>query len=375
MHPSNPKSKRSRKHVRPGAAPGTLVGDPRAEKSRIRVLAFGPDRCEEREVTDILDLRQLLEAWPTVWVDVAGVGDVQTVARLGELLQLHRLALEDVVNVGQRTKLDPYDEHLFLVTRVYDAANGHDSQQLSLFLGERFVVTFREHAPDPFEPIRTRVREGKGRIRTSGPSYLVYALLDAVVDLHYPALYRLGDEIEALETEVLGRWSETTIHRLHSVRSRLRGFRRELVPQRDLLHTLLQEELPCMSRSVHVYLRDCHDHANQLVDLVEQYREVSSDLVAACLSQASQGVNATMRVLTVISTIFIPLGVLASVYGMNFDPTTSPWNMPELRWRFGYPAVLAGMLVVAGAMLVWFRRAGWIGANGDARTPAPAERS
>jgi len=363
MHHSSSRSKRSRKRVRPGASPGTLVGDPQAGKSRVRIVAFDPDRFEEREVQDVREIAALAETLPTLWIDVVGVGDVETVSRLGELLRLHRLALEDVVNVGQRTKLDPYDEHLFLVLRVCSAGDVYDSQQISLFLGERFVVTFREHAADPFGPVRERLRAGRGRLRAGGPSYLAYALLDAIVDLHFPLVYQVGDEIEALETEVLERPSEATLHRLHAVRSRLRAMRRELVPQRDLLQTLQHEEVPCMGRSVHFYLRDCADHANQLVDLVELYREVSSDLVSAYLSRASQRMNETMRVLTVFSTIFIPLGVLASVYGMNFDPGASAWNMPELRWRYGYPAVIGVMLLAAGAMLLYFRRLGWIGAR------------
>lgn len=359
MHHPSSRSRRSRKRVRPGASPGTLVGDPQAGRSVVRVLAFDAERCEEREVQDVREIAALVEAWPTVWIDVVGVGDVETVSRLGELLRLHRLALEDVVNVGQRTKLDPYDEHLFLVLRVCSAGDIHDSQQISLFLGPRFVVTFREHAADPFGPVRERVRSGSGRLRTAGPSYLAYALLDAIVDLHFPMVYQVGDEVEALEAEVLGRPSEATLARLHSVRSQLRALRRELVPQRDLVQTLQHEEVPCMDRSVHFYLRDCADHANQLVDLVELYRDASSDLVSAYLSRASHRMNETMRVLTVISTIFIPLGVLASVYGMNFD------HMPELRWQYGYPATLGGMLLVAGAMLLYFRRLGWIGSRAD----------
>ena len=360
MHTPTSRSKRARKRVRPGVAPGTLIGDPKAGKARVQVAAYGPEGLEEREVRDLKEIGPLLATWPTVWIDVVGVGDAETVSRVGEMLRLHPLALEDVVNVGQRTKLDPFDEQLFLVLQVCSAEDVRDSQQVSLFVGDRFVVTFREHPTDPFALVRERVRDGRGKLRAAGASYLAYALLDAIVDLHYPLVYRVGDEIETLETEVLERPTEATLHRLHAVRSQLRALRRELVPERDLLHALQHEEVPCMGPSVRFYLRDCADHANQLVDLVELYREVSSDLVSAYLSRASHRMNETMRVLTVISTIFIPLGVVASVYGMNFDPDASAWNMPELRWRFGYPLVILGMLAVAAAMLLYFRRLGWL---------------
>ena len=209
------------------------------------------------------------------------------------------------------------------------------------------------------------MRQGGGRLRSGGASYLTYALLDAIVDLHYPIVYKVGDDIEALVVEVLGRPTEETLHRVHVVRSQLRALRRELVPQRDLIQTLQHEDVPWVDRSVRFYLRDCADHANQLVDVVELYREVTSDLISAYLSRASHRMNETMRVLTVISTIFIPLGVIASVYGMNFDPDASPWNMPELRWYYGYPMVLLAMLLVAGAMVVYFWRRGWFGARTD----------
>jgi magnesium transporter len=326
----------------------------------VRVSAYGPEGLEEREVQDLKEIGPLVAKWPTVWIDVVGVGDAETVSRLGDLLRLHPLALEDVVNVGQRTKLDPFDEQLFLVLRVCAAADVHESQQVSLFVGDRFVVTFRENETDPFAPVRERVRDGRGKLRAAGASYLAYALLDAIVDLHYPLVYRVGDEIESLETEVLERPTEETLHRLHAVRSQLRALRRELVPERDLLQALQHEQVPCMGPSVRFFLRDCADHANQLVDLVELFREVSSDLMAAYLSRSSHRMNETMRVLTVISTIFIPLGVLASVYGMNFDPDVSPWNMPELRWRYGYPFLIGAMLAVAGAMLLYFKRLGWL---------------
>jgi magnesium transporter len=359
MHDST-SSKRRRKRVRPGASPGTLVGDPQAEKSRVRVIGFGPERFEEREVTDLSEIPRFVASWPAVWIDVVGVGDVETVSRVGELLHLHRLALEDVVTVGQRTKLDPYEEHLFLVLRVCTTADERDSQQVSIFLGPQVVVTFRERADDPFELVRQRVRNAGGRLRSGGSSYLAYALLDAIVDLHYPIVYRVGDEIEALEVEVLERPTEETLHRVHAVRSQLRALRRELVPQRDLIQTLQHEDVPWVERSVRFYLRDCADHANQLVDVVELYREVSSDLIQAYLSRASHRMNETMRVLTVISTIFIPLGVVASIYGMNFDPNSSPWNMPELRSYYGYPMVLLAMALIAGLMLLYFKRVGWL---------------
>jgi len=358
---------RRRKRVQPGAAPGLLVRDPAARRATIRAFAYGPAGLVEREVRDPRALAKLLERWPTVWVNVDAVEDVDTIVHLGEEFGLHRLALEDVAHVGQRPKLESYDDHLFVVAHIARLAPAYEIEQLSLFLGERYVLTFQERPGDPFDPVRERLRAGRGRIRAAGADYLAYALLDAVIDLNFPLLDQLGERLEALELETMRRPDDSTLARLHHARRDLLAMRRNLLPHRDMIHALIREDHAQVHPATRVYLRDCHDHAQQLIDSLEAWRDVSSDLMSAYLSSVSNRMNEIMKVLTIIATIFIPLGFVAGVYGMNFDTAVSPFNMPELDWTYGYPFALGLMAAMAGLMLLFFRRLGWLGGARPAR--------
>jgi magnesium transporter len=327
----------------------------------VTLMGYGTEGIEELTVESLDEIPRAMERWPTVWVNVVGVGDVETVSRIGELFALHPLALEDVVHLGQRAKVEEYDEQLFIVARSVLRNEAESSEQISLFVGTSYVVTFQEVPGDPFDPVRDRLRGGRRRIRQGGSDYLAYALLDAVIDQHFPVLDALGQRLEELERTVVADPDDHTLHDLLQVRSELLGLRRDLLPHRDLLQALIRGESPLVRASTTVYLRDCADHVDQLNDLLSVYRELSSDLMACYLSSVSNRMNEVMKVLTIIATIFIPLGFVAGVYGMNFDPGVSPWNMPELGWRFGYPAVLALMAAVAVGMLFFFRRLGWLG--------------
>jgi magnesium transporter len=339
------------------------VADPEAPPPVIRILAYGPGDMVEQEIGEPQRVRDFLDKWPVLWVDVEGLGDAETIRTLGELFGLHRLALEDVINVHQRPKIEQYGNYCFVVTRMVRLGEHLETEQLSLFLGKNFVLTFQEGRPgDCLDLIRERIRQKRGRIREAGLDYLVYALLDAIVDCYFPILEEYGERLEAFEDEILSRPYGDTVARIHEIKRHLLTLRRAVWPQRETFNSLLREETPFVTHETRLYLRDCYDHVTQLIDLIETYRELGADLIDVYLSSISNRTNEIMRVLTVISTIFIPLTFIAGVYGMNFNPSASPWNMPELNWFWGYPLSLALMAAVALGQLIFFRRRGWLGA-------------
>lgn len=347
--------------VPPGTPPGTVIVHPEAAAPTIRVLAYGPGDVLEQQVSDPQRVREFFGKRPVLWVDVEGLGDAATIHALGEIFNVHRLALEDIVTVHQRPKVEQYDDQLFIVARAVYLAEQLETEQISLFVGEDFVLTFQEGRPgDCLEAIRERIRKKGGRIRDAGYDYLVYAILDAIVDSYFPLLEAYGERLETLEDEILLHPQVDTVARIHSIKRDLLTLRRAMWPQRETFNALLRGENSVLTNETHLYMRDCYDHAVQILDLLETYRELGSDLIDMYLSMVSNRTNEIMRVLTVISLIFIPLTFIAGVYGMNFD-TESPWNMPELKWYAGYPLALVLMLAVALGQLIYFRRRGWLG--------------
>jgi len=365
MHRSNQRRHRSlfRRRSAPGASPGTLLADPTAAKPVVRLMAYGPQGCAERELATSADydqIRQYLADFPVTWINVDGLGDAEVVRRLGEIFGLHPLALEDVLNSHQRAKVEPYGNHVFVVARVIEGGARLDTDQLGIFIGERYVVTFQQLAGDCLDPLRDRIRRGRGILRASGPDYLAYAVLDSVVDSYFPILEAFGEEIENMEDAIIDGVDGEMISRIHEVKSRMLVLRRVIWPLREALHVLVRDPIPVIREDTRIYLRDCADHTFQIMDLVETYRELTSDLLDLYHSSLANRMNEVMQVLTVIATIFIPLTFIVGVYGMNFDTTASPWNMPELKWYWGYPAVWAVMLAVAGWLLYISHRRGWL---------------
>ncbi len=340
----------------PGASPGTLVMPEAAPRPTIRIMDYGPDSFEEKELGSPAEIRPYLDDKTVTWVDVEGLGDEQVLREIGDIFGLHPLALEDVVHVPQRPKMESYETHEFIVTQMVMLADGRtmETEQVSLFLGRNFVLTFQERPGDCFDPVRDRIRRGKGVSRKRGPDYLAYALLDAIIDNYFPALEVFGERIEALEDQVVANPSLKTIHGIYEVKRDLLALRRCIWPQRDAIGSLLRSESELISPPVRIYLRDCHDHAFQMMDVVETYRELAMGLVDVYLSSVSNRLNEVMKLLTIMSTIFIPLTFIAGVYGMNFA------FMPELHWRWAYPAVLGVMAAATLGMLVYFKRRGWL---------------
>lgn len=363
LHPLRPLMPLRRRAHRapPGTAPGTLLDAPGAAPPTIRVIGYGPDDIVEAEVATPEGLRDHLGHWPVLWVNVDGVGHADTLRRVGEVFGLHRLALEDVVNVPQRAKVEEYGDHLFLVARMAWHQESECSEQLSLFLTAGVVITFQERAGDPLEPVRDRLRRASGRIRTSGADYLAYAVLDSVVDNYFPVLESYADRLDVLEEEILSSPTRSTMARLHAVKRELMTLRRAIYPMRDAVSSLLREPHAEVREETLVFLRDLHDHTVQAIDLLDTYRDVASSLGDLYLSTVSHRMNEIMKVLTMFSAIFIPLGFIAGLYGMNFDYGESPLNMPELHWYWGYPFVLTVMASVAGGLVFFFWRKGWIG--------------
>ncbi|HJL15995.1 MAG TPA: magnesium/cobalt transporter CorA [Sandaracinaceae bacterium LLY-WYZ-13_1] len=354
--------RRRNTHGPVGAPPGSLTVQEDAQPTRASVIAYDESEITEHVVEKLDDVGGALERWRVTWLDVVGLADLDTVRGTGRLFDLHPLALEDVVHPHQRAKVEDYPSGVFLVLRMpsVDDDDGLELEQVSVFFGESYVVTFQEHEGDCFEPIRNRLRQRRGRLRKNGADYLAYALLDAVIDAYFPAVEAYGERLEDLEDRILEDPREKHVSELHAVKRDLAGIRRAVWPLREAVNLMLRDENPLLTADTRLYLRDAYDHTIQLVELVESHREIASGLLDVYLSSVSNRMNEVMKVLTIIATIFIPLSFVAGLYGMNFDPQASPYNMPELGWRYGYPAALGVMLSIALGMLWFFRRKRWL---------------
>jgi magnesium transporter len=356
--------------IRPGAPPGTLAAAEAGQPPVIQVMVFGRDGCTEERV-DTIDAA-LARVVPGVvsWINVDGLGDPAVFVRLGERFGLHPLALEDVLNVPQRPKVERFDTHLFLVMRTMrlerpadgGGAPGREEpatdicdEQVSVFFGADWVVTIQERSDgDSFEPVRDAIRRGRGRVREAGADYLAYLLVDAVVDAYFPVVDVLAERMHTLEEEALSpRPPDDTLVRLTRLRHDFIGVRRAVWPMREEIAVLQREESTLITAETRVFLRDVYDHTIQALEIVESLREMAVSVMEVFLSAQNQRLNEVMKVLTVIATLFIPLTFIASIYGMNFK------HMPELEWPWAYPAVLGVMALTAIGMLGFFKKRGW----------------
>lgn len=342
-----------------GAAPGLLNADPTALPTHLDVVGYSLDAIAEKRLSSVDEIDAMRERWPLVWVNVTGLQDVASIERIGQAFGLHRLALEDVLSVHQRPKLEEYSDHFFVVLRMLRAEG--TSEQISVFFGAGFVITFQEREGDCFEPVRHRLRQGSPRIRGGGSDYLAYALVDAVVDAYFPALEQLGDKLDRVETTVLERPIPGVVREVAEVKHELLALRRAVWPLREAVSALQRQESALVAAETRIYLRDCYDHTVQLIDLIESYRELAGGLLDSYMTGVSFRTGEITKVLTIIATVFIPLTFVAGIYGMNFDSSKSPYNMPELGWKWGYPAALGLMALITVLLVIYFRRKGWIG--------------
>ncbi len=290
------------------------------------------------------------------WINVDGLGQADIFTALGERLHFHPLAMEDVFNVPQRPKVEAYGDHYLLILRMLRLTPEIEieGEQVSVFLGESYVITVQERADgDVFEGVRERIRKGRGRVRQSGADYLAYALMDAVVDGYFPVLESLGERLEELEDECVVAQGAMTLPRIQGLRRDLLTVRRAIWPMREAVVALGREESRLITAETKLFLRDCYDHALEALEIVETDRETASSVMEIYLAMQNQRLNEVMKVLTVIATLFIPLTFIASIYGMNFE------HMPELKWRYGYLAALSLMAAVVSGLLYFFKRRGW----------------
>ena len=345
----------SRKHV-PGTAPATLV--PRGDKEPvISFIQYDADGFEEQRVASIDAVFACRDTDKISWINIEGLGDIEVLQELGVHFGLHPLALEDVLHVGQRPKVEAYADHLFFVGQIpYLIDSGRiEFEQISIFFSGNFLISIQDDPDkDVFEPLRERLRKGRGFARTRGHDYLAYAMLDAIVDHFFPVLEPLGEDIEDLEDELLEHPTRECLVKLHELKRLLLQLRRNAWPMREVISALSRDESGLVAHETTIFLRDCYDHTIQIMDVIESYRDLTSGMLDIYLSTLGMRTNEIMRVLTVVSTIFIPLTFIAGVYGMNFE------FMPELKSHYGYPLCIATMLTAAIGMLAAFRYKKWI---------------
>jgi magnesium transporter len=360
-----------KRHGPPGSSPATLTPhlvDGASHQPVIRVIHYDRDHLDERENAGMAELSADFDPRKVTWINIDGLGDVEALRFLGERFNLHPLALEDVLNTGQRPKIEITADYVFVCVQMVYQDNSHTvcGEQVSLFLGRNFVITVQEEGEyDVFDPVRERIRSGRGNIRRSRADYLAYALLDSIIDHYYPVIESLGEAIEELEDQLLEKPSRGMVLQLHEHRRNLTHIRRFVWPLRDVVNSLLHDASGFVSSPVRVFLRDCYDHTVQLMDLVENHRELTAALMELYHSSVGLRTNEIMRVLTVITSIFIPLTFIVGVYGMNFadrspDGRALPFNMPELHHPYGYVGVMAFMLFIAVGQLILFRRMKWL---------------
>ncbi len=342
-----------------GLPPGTMVfiGERKKENARVDVMDFDGNRLEERRDVPPERWGDLAEAGRVRWIDVRAIHDVALIGELGKSLGLHPLTLEDIVNTGQRPKVEEFPDYIYIVLKMIsfnEETKQTEMEHVSLILGKNVVVSFQEGDSDPFRAVRDHLRAAKGRIRSMGADYLAYALMDAVVDNYFLTMERIGDRIEDLDDRILADPRPEALEEVHRLKRDILSLRKAVWPLREEFGMLDKSESGLIRRETRVFLRDLYDHSIQIIDIVETFRDILGGMHDTYLSGVSNRMNEIMKVLTIIATIFIPLTFISGIYGMNFE------HMPELKLRWGYFLVLGIMLAVGGGMLRYFRKKKWL---------------
>ena len=342
-----------------GLPPGTLVhvGERKIEKVRIRYIDYDEQELREKEAANIEECFPF-KATPTVtWINIDGLHEVEIIEKLGKQFEFHPLVLEDILSTEQRPKYEDFDNYIFIVLKMLyynQELQAIESEQISVLLGENFVITFQERVGDVFEPIRERIRNSKGRIRKMGPDYLAYALTDAIVDSYFAILENVGEKIESMEEDLVSDPTEKILQQIHAMKREMILMRKAVWPLREVISGVQRSETSVIKESTQIYLRDVYDHTIQIIDTIESFRDMVSGMLDIYMSSISNKMNAVMKVLTIIATIFIPLTFVAGIYGMNFE------HMPELKWKWAYGGVWVIMAVITLIMLTYFRRKKWL---------------
>ncbi|TYC03010.1 MAG: magnesium/cobalt transporter CorA [Kosmotoga sp.] len=357
---------RKKKRSVPGTTPGTLSIDKTMPQPKVRVIDYNKDYIHEKVLDEFEKLSEIgrIDENTVRWIDIQGLGDENLLRTLGDVFSIHPLVLEDIVNLPQRPKVDYFDSYVFSVMRMFRLSTNNQiiSEQFSIIIGKNYVITFQEKLGDCLDPLRERLRNGKGIIRKMKADYLTYAVIDTIFDNYFPVLETIGDDVEELEDMMTSKATEAELKMLHESKHNLLAFRKELWPSREIMGKLLREDTPLISGDVKLYLRDCYDHIVHIIDIVETYKELTTELMNIYLSSLSNRLNEVMKVLTIISTIFIPLSFIAGVYGMNFQ------YMPELGYKYSYFILLGIMFAIGLTMLFVFFKIGWLGSKKKHKT-------
>ena len=351
-----------KKHTQVGARPGTLVIPKDAPPPKITSIHYSGT---EHRITSVDSVDELSEAFSeneVTWIDIQGFGDRSVMRKLGTVFDLHPLLLEDIVNVPQRPKSEPYGDQLLVIIRMVRLENDDrsgdpqvDMQQVSMVIAKDYLITFQERHGDILDPVRKRLLANKGIIRKRGPDYLAYVIADTVIDGYYPILEVVGDHLETLESSVIDDPSPAVLGELNRLKNQLINLRRAIWPQREAINELVRGDHSLITEEVGVYLRDTYDHCIQTSEVAEMYREMVTGLMNTYLSSVANRTNEVMKVLTIMASIFIPLTFMAGIYGMNFE------HMPELKYEYSYAILWAAMIAVVVGMVAFFWRKGWIG--------------
>jgi magnesium transporter len=349
-----------RRSQKSGLPPGTLIhiGEQRAGASKITVMDYDESSFHEGELKSFEECCPYKDRQTMTWINIDGLHQKEVLEKLSGSFGFHPLVMEDIMNTDQRPKLEDYTDYLYIVLKMLyynDKENKILTEQVSLIVAPRLVISFQEGLEgDVFGPLRERMRNDKGRIRKMGSDYLAYSMIDAVVDSYFMILEKLGERIELLEEELISAPDTKTLHEIHYLKREMIFLRKAVWPLREVIGMLMRGESSLMQDSLKIYLRDVYDHTIQVIDTIETLRDMVSGMLDIYLSSVSNRLNAVMKVLTIIATIFIPLTFIVGVYGMNFK------YMPELEWRFGYPMIWLVMLAIGISMLVLFRRKKWM---------------
>ncbi len=353
--------KRRTRARKAGLPPGSLVhiGERQVDGARLSSIDYSPDRFVTRTIADLGELDACLGTDTVSWIDLVGLHDIPLIEGIGKTFGIHALVLEDILNTDQRPKVEVFDEYVFLVAKMIrpgegDRAGSIEIEQVSFILGKSFLITFQERPGDVFGSVRERLKAGKGRLRRSGPDYLGYALLDGIVDNYFVVLDHLSTKMDSIESAVLDQSDSLVNHRIHRLKHDLLMLRKATWPLREIVSALIRDEPPQVAAESRPYLHDLYDHTAHVADTLDTYREMLSGLLEVHFSLVNTRMGEVMKVLTIIATIFIPLTFVAGVYGMNFE------HMPELAWKWAYPAILAIMFSIAASLLVFFRLKHWI---------------
>ncbi|UCF07849.1 MAG: magnesium/cobalt transporter CorA [Thermoplasmata archaeon] len=348
-----------------GLPPGTLIhiGEKRTEKVKITIMDYDEKQFNEIECKTTEECFSFKDKPTVTWINIDGIHQVEIIDKLGKYFNFHPLLLEDIANTEQRPKAEDFDSYVFIVLKMlyYDEKKGEIiAEQVSIVLGSNYVISFQEREGDVFNSVRDRIRNSKGRIRRKGPDYLAYALLDAIVDSYFVILEKFGEIIESLEEELITEPEPETLQKIYSLKREMIFLRKSIWPLREVVSGIERGGSELIKEDSHIYLRDAYDHTIQVIDTIETYRDMLSGLLDLYMSSISNRMNEVMKVLTIIATIFIPLTFIAGIYGMNFNPDASPFNMPELNWDWGYLVTWTVMILVVIMMVIYFKRKKWL---------------